>query len=106
MNINANVDTTQAIMTNPRFKALIKARSTLGWTLTIVMLTIYYGFILLVAFDKEFLAQRVAGNVTSLGIFVGLGVLASAFITVAIYVAVANSKFDRMTADLRREIGQ
>ena len=106
MNMNVNVDATEAIMANPKFQALVKARSTLAWTLTTVMLVIYFGFILLIAFDKPFLAQKVAGNVTSLGIFVGLGVLFSAFILVAIYVSIANTKFDRMTAALRQELGQ
>ena len=106
MNITANIDSTQAIMANPRFQALHRARSTLAWTLTAIMLVIYFGFILLVAFDKPLLAQKVAGEVTSLGIFVGLGVLVSAFVLVAIYVAVANTKFDRMNNALRAELGQ
>ena len=105
MNITANLDSTQAMIANPRFKALVKARSTLGWTLTAVMLVIYYGFILLIAFDKGFLSKVVAGSVTSMGLLIGLGVLLSAFILVAIYVAVANTKFDRMTEELRREVG-
>ncbi len=104
MNVTARIDATQAMMANPKFQALVKARSRLGWTLTAVMLVIYYGFILLIATDGGFLAQIVAGSTTSLGLLVGLGVLFSAFILVAIYVAVANTKFDRMTAELNREI--
>ena len=106
MNVKADIDSTQVIMANPRFQALHKARSTLAWTLTAIMLVIYFGFILLVAFDKPLLARKVAGEVTSLGILIGLGVLVSAFVLVAIYVAVANSKFDRMTRALREELGQ
>ena len=105
MNITARVDTTQAMLANPRFRALVKARSTLGWSLTAVMLVIYYGFILLIAYDGGFLAQVVAGSATSLGLIVGLGVLVSAFVLVAIYVAVANTRFDRMTEELNREAG-
>ena len=106
MNVNANIDYTQAVLANPRFQALHKARSALAWTLTAIMWVIYFGFILLIAFDKPLLAQKVAGEVTSLGIFIGLGVLVSAFVLVAIYVAIANTKFDRMTAELREELGQ
>ena len=93
------------MLANPKFRALVKARSTLGWSLTAVMLVIYYSFILLIAFDKGFLSQVVAGSVTSMGIALGLGVLLTAFVLVAVYVAVANTKFDRMTAELRREVG-
>ena len=111
MNIQNNeamlaASSTQAMLANPRFQALVRARATLGMVLTLVMLAIYYGFILLVAFDKGLLIQVVAGSVTSLGLVIGLGVLLSAFILVAIYVVVANTKFDAMTRALREEIGQ
>ncbi len=111
MNIQNNeamlaASNTQAMLANPRFRALVRARATLGLALTVVMLVVYYGFILLVAFDKGQLAQAAVGNVTSLGLVIGLGVLLSAFILVAIYVAVANTKFDAMTRALREEVGQ
>lgn len=104
MNVTTRIDATRAVMADPRFQALARARSRLGWTLTAVMLAIYYGFILLIAYDGSFLAQIVAGSATSLGLVIGLGVLLSAFILVAIYVAVANTKFDRMAAELNRDI--
>ena len=104
--MNVYTDKTEAMMANPRFKELVKARSTLAWTLTAAMLAIYYGFILLIAFDKGGLGAVVVGSVTSLGIVIGLGVLVSAFVLVAVYVAIANSKFDRMTRELREEVGQ
>ena len=85
---------------------MVRARSTLGWTLTAIMLVIYFGFILMIAFDKGRLSMVVAGSVTSLGLVIGMGVLLSAFVLVAIYVAVANTKFDAMTRDLREELGQ
>ena len=97
---------TDRMMANPRFQSLVRARTTLGLVLTAVMLVIYYGFILLVAFDKGDLGQVAMGTVTSYGLVIGFGVLCSAFILVAIYVAVANTKFDAMTAALREEIGQ
>ena len=105
MNVTTRVDATQTMLVNPKFRELVRARSTLGWTLTAVMLVLYYSFILLIAFDKGFLAKVVMGSVTSLGLVLGLGVLLSAFVLVAVYVAVANTKFDRMTAELRREVG-
>lgn len=74
-------------------------RSRLAWTLTVLMLIIYFGFILLVAFGKDILgAPLVAGGVTTLGIPVGVGVIVSAFVLTAIYVGRANSTFDAMTA--------
>ena len=108
MNISANIDPTQAMMANPRFQALVKARSTLGWTLASIMWVIYFGFILLVAFNKEdgqILSTKIAsGSTTSVAIVLGFTILVVTFVITAIYVAIANSKFDRLTRELRAEV--
>ncbi len=96
----------QAILRNPNFQALVSSRNKFGWTLSISMLVIYLGFILLVAFDKPLLAQKIAGGTTSLGIVLGLGVIVSAFILTGIYVARANGRFDELTERLKREVGR
>ena len=53
-----------------------RARAPQGytWMLAAIMLAAYLGFILLIAFDKAFLARPIAGGVTSIGIVVGFGV--------------------------------
>lgn len=94
----------QRVLQNPRFKELVAARTGFAWTLSAVMLAIYLGFILLVAFGKGLLAVKIGGGVTSLGIVLGLGVIISAFILTGVYVARANSRFDRMTGELTREL--
>jgi uncharacterized membrane protein (DUF485 family) len=69
------------------------------------MLVIYYGFILIVAFNKEFLGQPLsAGSITTVGIPIGLGVIISAFVLTGIYVRRANSEFDRMTREIKEEV--
>ena len=40
---------------NPKFQELVATRKKLGWSLTILTLVIYFGFILLIAFDPKFL---------------------------------------------------
>ncbi len=106
IDVELSSPTTEAMLANPKFQRLVRSRTTLGLVLTALMLVIYYGFILLIAFDNGFLSKVVVGSVTSMGLVIGLGVLISAFVLVAIYVAVANTRFDAMTADLRREVGQ
>ncbi len=86
------------------FQELERRRGSFGWTLTVVMLAIYFGFILLVAFAKPLLATKIGDGVTSLGIILGLGVILSAFVLTGIYVQRANSRFDEMTRHLTREI--
>jgi uncharacterized membrane protein (DUF485 family) len=92
------------VIQSPRFQELVRQRTRFAWTLTIVMLVIYFGFILLVAFAKPLLATKVGGGVTSLGILLGLGVIVSAFVLTGIYVQRANSRFDELTRDLTKEL--
>ena len=92
------------LLRSPRFQELVRERTRFAWTLSIVMLVIYFGFILLVAFAKPLLATKIGDGVTSLGIILGLGVIVSAFVLTGIYVQRANSRFDEMTRHLTREI--
>src|SRR5919107_6119592 len=98
------VNETDGIMNNPRFQELVRERTSFAWTLSIVMLVIYYGFILLVAFGKGFLATKIGGGVTSIGIVIALLVIISAFVLTGIYTFRANSRFDELTENLTREL--
>lgn len=95
----------QRIANNPTFQTLVAERTRFGWTLTILMLIVYFGFIGLIAFDKPLLATKVAGT-ASLGLFLGVGVILFAFILTGIYVARANTRFDRLSAELARSLGR
>jgi len=98
------VDENDRIINNPKFQELVRERSSFAWTLSIIMLVIYYGFVLLVAFGKGFLATKIGGDVTSVGILIGLGVIISAFVLTGIYTQRANSRFDELTENLTREL--
>ncbi len=95
----------QSILQSPKFQELVTTRSKFGWTLSILMLVVYLGFILLVAFDKPLLAQKVGGGTTSLGIVLGLGVILTAFLLTAVYVVRANGRYDDLTDQVKREMG-
>ncbi|MCC7220798.1 MAG: DUF485 domain-containing protein [Candidatus Contendobacter sp.] len=98
-------DLVHAIRSNPKYHELVSKRSKFAWTLAAVMLVIYYGFILIIAFDKEFLAQSLwTGSVTTVGIPVGVGVILSAFLLTGIYVFRANAEFDRLTNEIKEEV--
>lgn len=97
-------DLVQRIATHPRYQELKTRRSRFGWTLTAVMLAIYYGFIVLVAFDKELLAQRLGAGVTTLGMPIGLGVILFTIAITAVYVRRANSEFDEMTEEIKKAV--
>lgn len=92
-------DTYQRIRSHPKFKELVEKRSRFGIQLSIVMLTIYYGFILIVAFAPDILGIPVFGVIT-LGIPVGILIILAAFALTGVYVSRANTEFD----DLNQEI--
>ena len=48
------------IEANPKYHELRRKRNTFGWTMTALMMVVYYGYIALIAFDKPFLAQPLA----------------------------------------------
>jgi uncharacterized membrane protein (DUF485 family) len=74
-----------------------------SWTLTVIMLAIYFAFIYLVAFDKPLLATPISGVIT-LGFPLGLVVILSAIALTGLYVLRANTQFDRLTERVRGEV--
>ena len=60
------------IQGDPNYQTLVSERSAFGWTLAIIMLVLYYGFIAIVAFDPSLIATKVSGVIT-VGIFMGAG---------------------------------
>ena len=99
-------DVYERIYQSPKFHELVHRRSTFAAILAAIMLSIYYGFILLVAFGKGFLAVRVGGGVTTVGILVAIAVIVSAFVLTAIYVYRANGEFDALSNELRDEVAR
>ena len=65
------------------------------------MLVVYYGFILMIAFDPSLLATKIGDSHTSYGIVVGLGVMFFSFLITCTYVHKANQVLDPLTKKLR-----
>ena len=79
---------------DPNYQELVRRRSSLGWMLSLIMLVIYFGFILLVAYAPKFLGTRIGTGVTTIGIPIGLAVIVLAFVLTGIYVRKANSSYE------------
>ena len=94
------------VKANPNYQKLVATRSSYGWTLTAIMVVVFYGFILLVAFNKELLSTRIGSGVITWGIPIGLFVIVFTVILTGIYVARANGEFDVLTAKIREEVKQ
>ncbi|MFL6673136.1 MAG: DUF485 domain-containing protein [Massilia sp.] len=97
-------DVAHIIKSDPSYTKLVKERSRFGWTLTWCMMVVYYGFILLLAFNKELMSTRIGNGVMTWAMPVGLAVILFTVIITGIYVRRANSQFDALTAAIRERV--
>ncbi len=89
------------IRQNPKFAELVRQRNALARALTITTLVIYFGFILLVAFGKDFLGNVLVDGL-SLGILLGILVILATWVLTWIYVRWANRVYEPAARRLRR----
>jgi uncharacterized membrane protein (DUF485 family) len=100
------MDLATRIANNPKYQELKAKRSSFGWILTAMMMIVYYGFIALVAYNKELMAQKIGSGVTTLGMPIGLGVIIFTIIITGIYVRRANSEFDDLTEEIKKAVSK
>jgi uncharacterized membrane protein (DUF485 family) len=87
------------IEADPLFQDLVRERRRLGAIVSALMVAIYFGYILLLAFAPGLMRERVSSSIT-LGFPLGLGVLLATFALVAFYVWRSGTRFDPMVADI------
>jgi uncharacterized membrane protein (DUF485 family) len=68
--------------------------------LTAAMLVVYFGFILLIAFGKDFLSRRIADGL-SVGMALGVIVILATWVLTWIYVRWANRVYEPAIDELR-----
>jgi len=98
-----SIETYERIRSNPKFQAFVSKRNNYSIVMSILMIIAYYGYILLIAFDKPFLAQKMGAGVTSIGIPMGVGVILFTIVLTWIYVRRANTEFDTEAAEIIKE---
>lgn len=99
-----NEDLVRRLKANPRYRELVRKRSRLGWALTAVVLLVYYGYVLLIAFDKELLATKMGHGVMTWGMPIGLFVIVFTVAITGLYVRHANGAYDELTEQIKREV--
>jgi len=85
------------------FKALVAKRWTVSMVLLALLFVTYYGFILLIGTNKEFVSQKI-GEVTTLAIPLGVAVIVIAWVLTAFYVAWANKSYDPEVERLKGQL--
>jgi uncharacterized membrane protein (DUF485 family) len=97
-------DVLDRVTANPKFLEFVAIRSRYSIIMTLLGAVAYYGFILLVAYNKEFLATKLApGMTTSIGVPLGVGVIVFTIVLTWVYVRRANGEFDETNAKLIAE---
>lgn len=91
---------------DPEFQTLVHGRTRLAWILSAIMMIVYFGFILMIAFAPAHLGKPIGAGVTTLGIPIGVCVILAAFALTGIYVWRANSYYDAMTQRIKERVTQ
>jgi uncharacterized membrane protein (DUF485 family) len=99
-----NDDLVQRIAAHPAYIQLKAKRTSFGLWLTLAMMVVYYGFILLVAFNKPFLATRLGAGVMTYAMPIGFGVILFTIVITAIYVRRANSEYDSLAEQISKAV--
>ncbi|QLA16321.1 DUF485 domain-containing protein [Desulfolutivibrio sulfoxidireducens] len=85
------------------FRELVRKKWTISLVLTALILVVYFGFILVLAFAKDVLTAKIGTHMT-LGLPVGLGVILSACVLTGIYVLWANTTYDASVRNIIRSM--
>ncbi len=94
------------ILNDPEFRALASQKNTVSLILTIIELVLYFGFIGLIAYDKSFLAEKIAeGSAITIGIPIAVGVIVLSWVLTGIYIFWANSSYDEMVKRVKKRVG-
>ena len=99
-----DTDLTTRIANHPSYKELKAKRTSFGLWLTLAMMVVYYGFILLVAFNKPFLATRLGDGVATYAMPIGFGVIIFTVLITAIYVRRANREYDDLAEQVSNAV--
>ena len=91
------------ILESKKFQDLVKKRLKVSLSLTALMLIVYFGFILTIAFNKELLATKIGEHIT-LGLPIGISIIVFAWLLTGLYTRWANRDYDKSVRELRNEI--
>jgi uncharacterized membrane protein (DUF485 family) len=91
----------RALLDSTEFRQLVRRRWRVSMILTGLLFALYYGYIVLVAVNRPFLARRIGGRVTTIGIPLGMAVIVGSWALTAAYIVWANRRYDPEVSRLR-----
>jgi len=99
-----NDELVERIESNPKYKELVSKRTSLGVKLGVFVLVLFYSYILTIAFNKQFLATKIGDSMTTIGFPIALAILVISFITTLVYVRKANTEFEELTNEIKKDV--
>lgn len=95
------------VLAHPKFQTMARQKSILGWTFSAIVFAVYVSFILVIGVAPEIFATKIHPEATTTwGIYIGIFVIVFSFVVTAIYVHIANGKFEQMTREVVAEVTQ
>ena len=88
-------------MSDHQFRSLADARWRIAVSLTATMVAVYFGFILLIAYNKPFMGRLITRGL-SVGVLLGALVIVVSWVLTWVYVRWANTHYDAGMDELRR----
>ena len=93
------------IQSNPKYVELVKAKNGLSWTLAAITVLVFFGYLMVIAFDPVFIGSRIGPDTwLTWGIVLGIANVIAAIVLTGAYVAIANGRIDRLTRELKAEV--
>lgn len=99
-----NDELVEKIESNPKYQELVSKRTSLGVKLGVFVLVLFYSYILTIAFNKQLLATKIGDSMTTIGFPIALAILVISFITTLVYVRRANTEFEELTNEIKKDV--
>ncbi|HEX6733748.1 MAG TPA: DUF485 domain-containing protein [Azonexus sp.] len=95
----------EKISDNPKYLQLKRRRRRFAWSLTLLVLAVYLGYLALVAFARPLLAEPLPGlTAMTWGIPLGVAVIVFTIAVTGLYVYRANAEFDALRDEIIRDL--
>jgi uncharacterized membrane protein (DUF485 family) len=89
---------------NPKFQELVRKRGRFAWTMAAIVLILFYGFVLMVAYQPALLGQPLFdGGMLTVGVAAELFLFVLFWVLSFVYVRRANGEFDNLTQEIVKQ---
>ncbi|XXQ67500.1 DUF485 domain-containing protein [Neisseriaceae bacterium B1] len=103
--VHSEKELAEKVLANPKFQAMARQKSIVGWTFSAIMFFVYVAFIVIIGADPALFAQKVSeSGVTTVGIYVGVFVIVFSFLITLVYVSLANGRYENLTQEVIQEV--